>query len=399
MSQKPRTFLFLLEVLAFFFVASLGANGQQIVPFAEPDDGRGPLLDGRTPLSGGINQAKFLDMYIFRICSDDGSCDPILDSILAAAAPPRSVPVRVLLEPCPGLGARACENAGGSTPGARTACQKLAQGGVAVKWANPGDADLTITKQHAKTILIDPNDPVNRKAFVMTLNLLPAHFSTRRDYGVLTNDAGIIDNLSRVFAFDWGTDNPLTEVGCLVAPARTGQGLRDVLPTDPLVISPDVNSATLVTFAREQILGLIRRATSSLKLHMQRIDPNDSDIVPELQAAIGRGVNVQALLDPNVAGNPTVAATLNAEPPATDRALLQTCLAAPSGPIAGRPHAKMIIVDGRELYVGSHNLTATSLDDRREIGWIVTDGGTITRFQSIFDADWALAVSPPPSCP
>ncbi len=134
---------------------------------------------------------------------------------------------------------------------------------------------------------------------------------------------------------------------------------------------------------------------------MHRIDPNDLDIVPELQAAIARGVDLQVLLDPNEPDNTPVADTLNAEPPASERARFQTCLSmpTPTDPVAGRPHAKMFIADGRELFVGSHNLTATSLDNRREIGWITTDAGTIRRFQEVFDADWALTVSPPLLCP
>jgi len=52
-------------------------------------------------------------------------------------------------------------------------------------------------------------------------------------------------------------------------------------------------------------------------------------------------------------------------------------------------HAKAIVVDGRRAFVGSQNLSAASLDDNRELGIIVADGGVIGTLEDTFREDWA----------
>ena len=46
-------------------------------------------------------------------------------------------------------------------------------------------------------------------------------------------------------------------------------------------------------------------------------------------------------------------------------------------------------IDGRKVFIGSQNLTRTSLDERRELGWTTTDQATTACFHRLFDADWA----------
>jgi phosphatidylserine/phosphatidylglycerophosphate/cardiolipin synthase-like enzyme len=101
------------------------------------------------------------------------------------------------------------------------------------------------------------------------------------------------------------------------------------------------------------------------------------------------GVDVQILLTAanHEPCNQHVFADINAV--AADRARFQTQLSMTGGPIAGRPHAKMIIVDGQRVYLGSHNLTRQSFDERREIGWVNDDPGVVTAFLQKFNADWS----------
>jgi phosphatidylserine/phosphatidylglycerophosphate/cardiolipin synthase-like enzyme len=54
-------------------------------------------------------------------------------------------------------------------------------------------------------------------------------------------------------------------------------------------------------------------------------------------------------------------------------------------------HAKFIIVDGREVLVGSHNLSNSALFKNREASVIIRDGPTVSEFARVFDNDWALA--------
>ena len=44
------------------------------------------------------------------------------------------------------------------------------------------------------------------------------------------------------------------------------------------------------------------------------------------------------------------------------------------------------------LYIGSQNLTATSLDDNREIGILISDPHAIARVVAVFASDLATAV-------
>ena len=51
-------------------------------------------------------------------------------------------------------------------------------------------------------------------------------------------------------------------------------------------------------------------------------------------------------------------------------------------------HGKQVIADGVEAFVGSENLTNTSLIQNRELGTLFNDPGMIARLQSVFDSDF-----------
>ncbi len=254
------------------------------------------------------------------------------------------------------------------------------------------------------------DDGASLKAFILTPNLVPSSLSVRpsetvrRDYGVLTNDPGVIENLSRAFAQDWGAAPSISVCGDLTQWPRGGDGASQVYNT--LVVTPDLDATTGRTFARDKLLGLIQSATTSLKIHMEKIAPDrgpgcpvndrDAEILPALLAKAQQpGVDVQILLTApsHEPCNQNVFDDINGVAPG--RARFQTQLSMPGGPIAGRPHAKMIIVDGRQVYLGSHNLTRQSFDERREIGWVTDDPGVADAFRQKFDADW-VANQPAP---
>src|SRR5580704_16102358 len=54
-----------------------------------------------------------------------------------------------------------------------------------------------------------------------------------------------------------------------------------------------------------------------------------------------------------------------------------------------RLHVRAIIADGRRAFLGSQSLRRIELDERREIGVIVTDGSLVKQMQSVFEEDWA----------
>lgn len=54
-------------------------------------------------------------------------------------------------------------------------------------------------------------------------------------------------------------------------------------------------------------------------------------------------------------------------------------------------HAKIIIVDGKEAFVGSENISTQSLDENRELGIIVSDAGVLSKLESTFQTDWNVS--------
>jgi phosphatidylserine/phosphatidylglycerophosphate/cardiolipin synthase-like enzyme len=132
------------------------------------------------------------------------------------------------------------------------------------------------------------------------------------------------------------------------------------------------------------MLALIRsaQAPGSLKVQMEKIDRqvDDPDILCALIDRIQSGVQVQVLLNPDEPRNLRVARAITAAG-GTAKYQNQT-------PPRPRLHAKMIIVNDQRVYLGSHNLTRKSLNERREIGWVTDDPGTISSFGTIFDQDW-----------
>ena len=56
-------------------------------------------------------------------------------------------------------------------------------------------------------------------------------------------------------------------------------------------------------------------------------------------------------------------------------------------------HAKLILADGR-AFIGSENLSATSLEHNREVGMILRDSELVEQLQQQFDSDSAVALAP-----
>jgi len=51
-------------------------------------------------------------------------------------------------------------------------------------------------------------------------------------------------------------------------------------------------------------------------------------------------------------------------------------------------HAKMIVIDGRKVYIGSANFTPTSMDSNRELGVILESEEAISKIINTFNSDW-----------
>ena len=203
---------------------------------------------------------------------------------------------------------------------------------------------------HPKVIVVDET-----RAVVMSANLNTYSMESERNHGVVLSDAFDIADLVDVFDHDWE--------GRTTDPAAAS--------CTRLVLSPH-NS-------RSRILRLIASAESELRV--QHLSMSDD----EVRAAIGQramnGVSARAILaDPFwIESNTEAAEALTA------LGVEVRFLSTPEN------HAKLIVADGA-AFVGSENLSYTSLELNREVGVVLTAAEAVTPLEAAFDADWTLAV-------
>ena len=201
--------------------------------FAEPDDGRGPVLD----VINGARQSITLTIYEIG--------DPQIVSALVSAQQ-RGVSVQILYN---------LYSFRGLDPNS-AAISQLQQAGIQVK---PASQSFKVT--HQKTLVAD-----GRTAVIMSFNLQASYFSTSRDFGYVTSDPALVSEIEEVFNADWND-----------APAAPSQAA--------LVWSP-VNSRTKIT---EVIAG----ASSSLDIYNEELE--DKSVLAAIAAAARRGVQVRVL--------------------------------------------------------------------------------------------------------
>ena len=291
--------------------------------------------DGTAPVAALIwNATRSVDLTIYELN------DHAVESALIAAER-RGVAVRVLLS----------AGYGGAQPasGNQAAYDALRAGGVSVHWS-PAYFALV----HQKTLVID-----SATALIMSFNLAEQYYATGRDFGIVDHDAKDVLAIEKTFTNDWN-GNP--------APA---------LAADDLVWSPG---------ARTALIALIASAHTSLLVYNEEMA--DAGIENALIAAARRGVHVRIIMTASdewtdALGRLSTAGTEVRTYPATKSSLYI--------------HAKAIVADGAKAFVGSENFSATSLDDNRELGIMVTDQAIIRPLVTTFENDWSGATKFSPS--
>jgi len=218
----------------------------------------------------------------------------------------------------------------------------LQAAGAEVLWSDPQWPYM-----HAKVIVVD-----DTAATVSTSNYSHTWLLAERNFVAQVRDPDDLADLTALFDADW-------------------QRAAPNLSCTRLVVSP-VN-------ARERILAVIDSATSTLLVEsMQFADTEVRAHVAERQAA---GVAVRVILaDPAwITANADGAAFLAAAGVAPRYLTTPDC------------HVKAIVADEARAYVGSENLSYTSLSRNREVGLVVTEPDAIQVMTSTFEADWVGA--------
>jgi cardiolipin synthase A/B len=311
---------------------SIGQGTQGVQVFVEPEAGESVI----TSAIDGAKQSIWLETYLLT--------DKKVVSALEGAAH-QGIDVRVMLEPDPyGIG----------TASPRETLDKLSAAGVK---AQPTSSSFSLT--HEKGMIVD-----GQTVYIMTCNFtlaaLGAGKSTlNREYGIIDSNAQDVQAVSAIFNADWNRSNAQY--------------------SDPnLVVSPD-NS-------RNAFVSLINRAHKTLAIEAEEMQ--DSQIEQDLVNAAQRGVQVQVIL-PN--------ASSSSSESTDDDSNSQGISTIEHGGVQVREdpqlymHAKIIVVDGQQAFVGSENISTASLNNNRELGVIVSDQNVLSTLQQTFQQDWAAS--------
>jgi cardiolipin synthase A/B len=252
----------------------------------------------------------------------------IIDALVAAED--RGVELRVILEKHPFGGAGDAES--------MTA--QLLRAGAEVRHASDH-----FTFSHAKALVID-----GEVALILNLNLARSAFERNREFGVISTWPADVTAVQEAFDADWED--------------------RSHADDSPVVFSPDES--------RAELAGLIAGARRSIDIYAEVI--RDRDVIERLLAAEARGVAVRIVMSPDAAADSVGVAERLAAGGIELRYATDLYI-----------HAKMILVDGQAAFLGSQNLTETSLDENREIGIVVEEDAIIVRLTTLFESDFAAA--------
>ena len=267
--------------------------------------------------------------------------------------------------------------------------EALRSAGVTV---HPSSTAFWVT--HQKTFVIDgptaANPNLNGTAIILSLNLMPGYFSTSRDYGVITKDPAVIQEVSRVFDSDFSLANPTSKCSY----AHTSSKTR---PPSGASDTPSLSETNLLwspVNARQNLQQLIDSTTKTLVLTTEELV--DDDMVCQLEAVAQSPAkpSVRILLSGDTGSNASAVKTLLGL--GLSNLMIRVMPGLPSAPNAATPqtplymHGKQVIVDGAQAFVGSENLTNTSLIQNRELGTLFSDPAMIARLQSVFESDSQL---------
>jgi phosphatidylserine/phosphatidylglycerophosphate/cardiolipin synthase-like enzyme len=216
----------------------------------------------------------------------------------------------------------------------------LTAAGAEVHWSDP-----SFTYMHAKIILVD-----DRVAVVATGNFSKTYsIELERNFVAQVRDPADISSLSSLFDSDW-------------------EGRAPNLSCTRLLVSP-VNS-------RARLLGLIESATTTLDVESMQFA--DTEVRARVAARKAAGVRVRAILaEPSwISANADAAAFLRQQ--GIEVRTIPHC------------HVKAIIADGVRAYLGSENLSYTSLTRNREVGLVVTETDAVRVMTTTFVHDWEV---------
>ena len=252
---------------------------------------------------------------------------PLADRI--AAAKQRGVAVRVILDP---------DEAGNAAVE-----PILTSGGVTFR-----QATALYTYSHAKYLIVDRSTVA-----IMSMNFNVDAMSNERNHGVIDKDPEDVSDVQAIFDMDW-------------AAAGNEAPKAANLTCTRLIVSPN-NS-------KQRIIEHINSAKTTLELELMYL--SETSVRNAVGQAKARGVNVRVIL----------------EDPTDESVTYLTGLAIPVKfpPNSIFLHSKLIIADG-VAFVGSENMSITSLSKNREVGVLVLEPAQQAVIKQSFESDWTAS--------
>ena len=178
--------------------------------------------------------------------------------------------------------------------------------------------------------------------------------------------------------------------GCLARPDVGPTNFSVAEPATGGVAAPPVRLVVFPDDGIGQLLQLIESAVRQLDLYVFELD--SSEIERRVIEVARRGVRVRAIVEPNPSGRVQQA---NQTMSRLRRAGAQV---KPAGRPFSKTHAKTLIVDGAQAWVGTGNLV-DAWRERRDYAVITRQPETVRALAGIFDSDWLGASSAVPITP
>ncbi len=215
---------------------------------------------------------------------------------------------------------------------------QLLNAGVSVVYA---PSQFTYT--HEKCVVID-----KKEAWIMTMNATNSS-PGNREYLAIDDNAADVAEAEAIFEADY---------------AHTA-----ITPTGDLVVAPNN--------AEQAVLALVNSAQQSILIEGEEF--SDSYITNAAAAKASAGIPVHVVLSnltPTAAGMTTIS-TLKSH--------------GAKVVVVANPyiHAKAVVVDGKNAYVGSANLTYNSLSSNRELGIITSIASVVSTLNTTISGDFA----------
>ena len=217
-------------------------------------------------------------------------------------------------------------NSGGGK-GLRKLEQRLLATGATVS-----RTDDDLVRYHNKFMIVD-----DRTLYVMGFNYTHLDIDRSRSFGYVTTNRRLVQEAIKLFEADF---NRQPYAG----------GLKTFL------VSPEN--------ARGELAAFLRGAKKQLLMYDVRITDNAMIRILKERAKAGVEIRMLGKLEKKDVG-------VKVEK------------------FPGKLHARAIVRDGRKAFIGSQSLRRLELDERREVGVIITEPRAVKQLASLFESDWA----------